>query len=145
MLLIALPVLGAISPAASFLSLGLAFMAGGAWAARLYRRKVKDVELNRSIGAQVGAASGGFGFLFFTAIVAAFVYNSDLMARLIAENSSQLVSRGFDAEKIRQMLDVFKNPSQLEPGLFAMLVMFVVGSSIGGAWYGAWVRKRLRR
>jgi hypothetical protein len=70
------------------------------------------------------------------------------MRKLMTDSAPQLISRGYDAEKLHQMLDILKTPNGLAFfvafGLFAFLVMFVIGSSIGGAWYGAWMRKRMR-
>jgi hypothetical protein len=149
LLVIPLSMLGAGSPVGPFVVFGVAFLAGGAWAARLYTRKLKNASLSPGAGAQVGAASGGFGFLFLAVIVVAMaVYRGDEMRRLMADSAPQLISRGYDAEKLQQMLDILKTPSGLgffvAFGLFALLVMFVIGSSIGGAWYGAWIRKRMR-
>jgi hypothetical protein len=150
LLVFPLSLLGAASPMAPFVVFGLAFLAGGAWAARLYRRKAKDVGLTPGAGARLGAASGAFGFLFLAVIIVAMVvYRADEMRKLMTDSAPQLVNRGYDAEKMQQMLDILKTPGGLAVfvtfGLFAMLVMFVIGSSIGGAWYGAWVRKRLGR
>jgi hypothetical protein len=149
LLVFPLSLLGAASPMAPFFVFGLAFL-GGAWAARLYRRKAKDVGLTPGAGARLGAASGAFGFLFLAVIIVAMVvYRADEMRKLMTDSAPQLVNRGYDAEKMQQMLDILKTPGGLAVfvtfGLFAMLVMFVIGSSIGGAWYGAWVRKRLGR
>jgi hypothetical protein len=150
LLLIPLSALSAGFAAAPFLVFGLAFLAGGAWSVRLYRRKIKGTEVTPTTGAQVGAASGGFGFLFFAVMVVAMtVYRADELRKLMSESAPQLVNRGYDAEKMQQMLDLLKTPGGLAFfvafGLFAMLLLFVVGSTIGGAWYGAWTRKRVRR
>ena len=149
LLVISLSMLGASSPVGPFFVFGVAFLAGGAWAARLYTRKVKNTALSPGAGAQIGAASGGFGFLFLAVIVVAMaVYRGDEMRKLMTDSAPQLISRGYDAEKLQQMLDILKTPNGLAFfvafGLFAFLVMFVIGSSIGGAWYGAWMRKRMR-
>ena len=49
--------------------------------------------------------------------------------------------------KIEQMQQALKTPAGLNVSvafvLVMLFVMFVVGSSIGGALYAAWVRKRL--
>lgn len=150
LLVFPLSVVGASVPAGPFVMFGLAILMGGVWSVRLYSRKVKSALLTPGLGAQLGAASGGFGFLFLAVIVVATaVYQADEMRRAIADRAHQAISGGYDAEKMQQMLDILKTPGGLAVfvafGLFAMLVMFVIGSSIGGAWYGAWVRKRLRR
>jgi hypothetical protein len=150
LLAISLSFLSAGYPVAPFLAFGLASLAGGAWSARLYRRKVKDPALTSGSGARIGAASGGFGFLFLAVlVVATVVYQGDEIRKAIADSAPQLLSRGYDAEKMQQMLNVLKSPGGL--GFFVaffllvMLVMLAVGSSIGGAWYATWSRKRLRR
>lgn len=150
LLVIPLSMLSANSPAALLFMFGLAFLAGGAWSARLYVRKVKDAVLTPGAGGRVGAASGGFGFLFLAVIVVAtVVYQADEMRKAISDSAPQLIRRGYDPEKMQQMLDILKSPGGLAFlvafFLFVMLMMLVAGSSIGGAWYGAWVRKRLRR
>ncbi len=62
---------------------------------------------------------------------------------------SQFSGRGYDPDKIQQTLELLKTPQGLSLFvgfvLFIMCVIFIVGASIGGAWYSAWVRKRLRR
>jgi len=150
LLVIPLAVLGAGSALAPFAVFGLAFMAGGAWSVRLYLRKAKDAPVTPGAGVQLGAASGGFGFLFLAVMVVAMVvYRADEMHKLMADSVPQLVSRGYDAQKMQQMLELLKAPGGLAffvaSGLFVMFVILVVGSSIGGAWYGAWTRKRGRR
>ncbi len=150
LLVIPLSLLSANSPAAILPLCGLAFLAGGAWSTRLYRRKAKDAVLTPGAGGQVGAASGAFGFLFLAVIVVAtVVYQADEMRKAISDSGPQLISRGYDPEKLQQMLEFTKSPGGLAFFvtffLFVMLVMLVVGSSIGGAWYSAWARKRLRR
>ncbi len=149
LLVFPLSILAASSAAGPFLVFGAAFLAGGAWSARLYQRKMKSAILTPGIGAQVGAASGAFGFLFLAVIVVAtVVYRADEMRKLIAQSEQQLVSRGYDAAKMQQMLEALKTPEGLALlvafGLVALLVTFAVGSSIGGAWYVAWTRKRMR-
>jgi hypothetical protein len=107
LLVIPLSMLSANSPAMLFFVLGLAFLSGGAWSTRLYRRKMKGAALTSGAGAQVGAASGGFGFLFLTVlVVATVVYQADEMRKAIADSAPQLISRGYDPEKMRQMLDL---------------------------------------
>ena len=150
LLVIPLSMLSAGAPAALLVMLGLAFLAGGAWSTRLYERKVKEAVLTPAAGGQVGAASGAFGFLFLAVlVVATVVYQADEMRKAISDSAPQLISRGYDAEKMRQMVDLLKSPGGLAFFvtffLFVMLFMLVVGSSIGGAWYGAWARKRSRR
>jgi hypothetical protein len=138
----ALSLLLAIIPFAVF---GPAFMAGGAFAVALYRRRVKD-QPRAGTGAQIGAASGTFGFLFSALpMLMAFLYHADDLRKAM---SSQLTGLGYDPDSIRQVLELLKTREGLaffvSFGLFVMLVVFVAAGSIGGACYSAWLRKRMR-
>jgi hypothetical protein len=142
--------LSAGSAGGSFVMSGLAFLIGGAWGTRLYLRKTRAMSITPGIGAQIGAASGAFGFLFFAVIiVATAVYRADEIRKAIADYAHQLTSRGVDPDKIKQMIDTVNAPGGLGVmvafALCVLLAMFVVGSSIGGAWYTAWTRKRFRK
>lgn len=137
---------GALSP---FAILGPAFLAGGALSVRLYCRGKKNGLPTPGRGAQIGAASGGFGFLFPAIImVATLVYRPDELRQPMLDSMSQAVARGYDPQKIEQMQQTLKTPEGLTFVvaflLFAMFVVFVAGSSIGGALYAAWLRKRLQ-
>jgi hypothetical protein len=149
LLLIPFAALGAGSSVAPFAVFGVAFMVGGAWSVRLYYRKVKDVPIKPRAGAQVGAARGGFGFLFLAVLIAATViYRADEMRKGMADAIGQLTHRGYDPEMARQVLEFLKTREGLAFfvgfGLFVMALIFVIGASIGGAWYSAWLRKRTR-
>jgi hypothetical protein len=129
------------------LAIGAAFMVGGAWSARLYYRKVKDAPVRSAKGAQVGAAAGGFGFLFFAVvIIAALVYAPEQFRKPLADANTQLANRGYDPEKVRQFVELLKTREGLVFFvvflLFFVFLIFVIGGSIGGAWYSAWLRKR---
>ena len=140
----AFSLLAAIVPYAIF---GPAFLAGGAVAVILYRRHLKNGLPSPGAGAQVGAASGAFGFLFFAIpAVATLVYRPDELRQGMFDNLAHYTSRGYDPQKIQQVQDLLKSPQGLNFFvafvLFVLFLMFVVGSSIGGALYAAWVRKR---
>ncbi|MGC2197911.1 MAG: hypothetical protein WA628_24790 [Terriglobales bacterium] len=142
----AFSLLAGIIPFAIF---GPAFMAGGALAVMLYRRHVKDSLPSPRDGAQIGAASGGFGFLFFAiVVVATLVYRPEELRQPMLHKVAQSVARGYDPQKIDQMQQALKTPQGLTLfvgfGLFMLFLIFVVGSSIGGALYAAWLRKRLQ-
>ena len=142
----AFSLLAAVIPYAIF---GPAFMAGGAVAVILYRRHVKDRLPTPGTGAQIGAASGGFGFLFFAILaIATLVYRPEELRHGMLDSISQLVGRGYDPQRVQQVQELLKSPEGLiffvAFGLFVMLLMFVAGSSIGGALYAAWLRKRLQ-
>jgi zinc ribbon protein len=140
----AFSLLAAIVPYAIF---GPAFLAGGAVAVILYRRHLKNGVPSPGAGAQIGAASGAFGFLFFAIpAVATLVYRPDELRQGMLDNLAHYTSRGYDPQKIQQVQDVLKSPQGLNFFvtfvLFVLFLMFVLGSSIGGALYAAWARKR---
>lgn len=133
-----------------FAVLGPACVAGGAFSVMVYRRRAANDLLEPARGALVGAASGGFAFVFAAIpLVATFVYRADDLRKAMSDSFSQLSSRNYDPQKIQQALELLKTPEGLTfvVGfvLFIMLLIFVVGASIGGAWYSAWARKRLPR
>jgi len=138
-----------VGSSAAPLVFGAAFMVGGAWSVRIYCRKVKQAPIRPVAGAQIGAASGGFGFLFFAVLtVATVIYQADEMRTAMADAFDQVTKRGADPEVARRILEFLKTPGGLAAfvafGLFVMLLIFVIGASIGGAWYSAWLRKRTR-
>lgn len=139
----AFSLLAAIVPYAIF---GPAFLAGGVVAVILYRRHIKGGLPNTRAGAQIGAASGGFGFLFAIPAVATLVYRPDELRQGMLDNLAQYVGRGYDPQKIQQVQELLKSPQGLNFFvafvLFILFLMFVVGSSIGGALYAAWARRR---
>jgi hypothetical protein len=130
---------------------GPAFLAGGALSVVFYRRRVKEAQVTPAIGARLGAAGGGFGFLLLAmrAILVLF-YQPDELRKAVAARVSQLVAqlaaRGYSAEDAPKFLEFLKTPEGFVMfSLLVALVISVVGSSIGGAWYSAWLRKRARR
>lgn len=138
-----------VGSSAAPLVFGAAFMAGGAWSVRIYYRKMKEAPIRPVAGAQIGAASGGFGFLFFAVLtVATVIYQADEMRKAMADAFDQVTKRGADPEVARRILEFLKTPEGLASfvafGLFVMLLIFVIGASIGGAWYSAWLRKQSR-
>ena len=138
-----------VGSSAAPLVFGAAFMVGGAWSVRIYCRKVKQAPIRPVAGAQIGAASGGFGFLFFAVLtVATVIYQADEMRTAMADAFDQVTKRGADPEVARRILEFLKTPGGLAAfvafGLFVMLLIFVIGASIGGAWYSAWLRKQSR-
>ena len=140
----AFSVLAARIPLAAF---GPAFMAGGALAVVLYRRHVKDRLPSPGEGAQIGAVSGGFGFLFVAIfVVAMLVYRPEELRQPMLEAITHPVVH-YDNQKIEQMQALVKTSEGLTFvvvfGLFLLFLIFVVGSSIGGALYAAWLRKRM--
>jgi hypothetical protein len=126
---------------------GPAFLIGGGLAVMLYRRTVGGVLPTPGAGARIGAASGGFGFLYLAVLaVATAVYRSAEVRDAMLESLSQMTARGYDPQKVAQVQELIKSPGGvmvfLAFGLFMMLLIMVVGSSIGGAFYAAWSRRR---
>jgi hypothetical protein len=139
--------LGVGASVAPFAVFGIAFMVGGAWSVRLYYRKVKDAPVRPVAGAQIGAVSGGVGFLFLAVLtVATVVYQADEMRKAMADAVAQYTKRGYDPGMARQFLEFLKTREGLAFfvafGLLVFFLIFVIGGSIGGAWYSAWLRKR---
>jgi hypothetical protein len=123
---------------------------GGALAVMLYRRNLGGRAPAPGVGAKVGAASGGFGFLFSGVMgIATLVYRPAEVRQGMLDNLSQMVGRGYDPQKVAQVQDLIKTPDGLAFfvgfGLFVMLVVMVAGGSIGGALYAAWFRRRSSR
>jgi len=113
----------------------------------LYRRHLGGILPAPGVGAQIGAASGGFGFLYSAVMaVARLVYRPAEVQQEILDTLAQMVGRGYDPHKVTQLQDLIKTPDGLMFfvvfGLFVVLVVMVAGSSIGGALYAAWARKR---
>ena len=128
---------------------GPAFMLGGGLAVMLYRRTSGGIVPTPGAGARIGAASGGFGFLYLAVLaVALAVYRSVEVRDAMLESVSQMTARGYDPQKVAQVEQLVKTPDGmmlfLAFGLFMMLLIMVAGSSIGGAFYAAWSRRRPR-
>lgn len=147
-LFIAMPVAALLAGSSgALLALGVAFMVGGAWSVRLYSRKLNIPLTRTAVGARIGAASGGFGFLFFAIVmVAGVVYQPDEVRKAMSDAFARLPKGSYDPEMASRLLDLMKTPGGLAllvaVGLFFMFLIFVVGASIGGAWYSAWLRRR---
>jgi zinc-ribbon domain len=130
-----------------FAIFGPAFLAGGAIAVMLYRRQTAGALPTTAAGAQIGAASGGFGFLYSAVVaVATLVYSPTELRQAMLDSISQMAGRGYDPQKIAQVQELLKSPQGLTFfvvfALFLMFLITIVGSSIGGALYAAWLRKR---
>jgi hypothetical protein len=127
--------------------LGPAFMAGGILAVRCYRRHLKGGVPSPRTGAQIGAASGGFGFLFSAILkVAEVMYHPDELRRQTLDTITFLIGHGIDPQIFQPLQESLKTAEGLTSsvllGLLPLLVFAVAGASIGGALYAAWLRKR---
>lgn len=130
-----------------FAMLGPAFMLGGGLAVMLYRRASGGVVPTPRAGARIGAASGGFAFLYVAVLtVACAVYRTAETRDFLLGGVAQLASWGYPPESIAQTKQMVMTPDGLVAAvcsiLFTMLLIMVAGSSIGGAFYAAWSRRR---
>jgi hypothetical protein len=128
-----------------FFFFGPAFLAAGAFSVYLYRRRTPS-HLNRGAGARLGAASGAFSFLFTAVvIVATVVYMPEKIREAMA---TQLKTGHYDPDAARNLMNFVNTNAGLAVCLiFSLLIILaicVVGASIGGAWYTAWLQKRDR-
>ena len=128
-----------------FLLFGPAFLAAGAFSVYLYHRRTLT-HLKRRGGALLGAASGAFSFLFTAVvIVATVVYMPEKTREAM---SAQLKTGHYDPEAARNLMNFVNTNAGLAVcvifSLLIILLICVVGASIGGAWYAAWVQKRTR-
>ena len=126
---------------------GPAYMMGGALAVVLYRRSLGGVVPAPGVGAKIGAASGAFAFLFSAVMaIATMVYRPTEVRQAMLDNLSQMVERGYDPKNVEQVKQLIMTPDGLMSFLifvlFVTLMVMVAGSSIGGALYAAWARRR---
>ena len=98
------------------------------------------------MGARLGAVSGMLGFLFPSVLfVATAVYAPDKFREVL---SAQMAATPYNQEMMREAIETLKTQDGLISAVVGILLIgyftFVVGASIGGAWYSAWVQKRNR-
>jgi hypothetical protein len=127
---------------------GPAFLLGGAVAVLFYSRRRERLP-TAIAGAQIGAVSGGLIWLFFSIImVATLVYWPEQLRKQMLESIGQMAGRGYDPQRIQQIQELLKTPTGLTSfvvfGVVLLFVLFVAGSSIGGAFCAAWLAKRGR-
>ena len=136
-----------------FFVFGPAFLAAGAFAVFLYRRRTLT-QLNRRAGARLGAASGGFAFLFLSVVIVAMVFyapdnkKTAVIAQIRESTITQLKASHYDPDTVGRAIGVVNTTAWLAASLIFCVVVFmlisVVGASIGGAWYSAWLQRRDR-
>ena len=127
---------------------GPAFLLGGAIAVLFYCRR-SERQPTPMAGAQIGAVSGGLVWLFFSIImVGTLVYWPDMLRKQMLDSMAQMVGHGYDAQRAQQIEDLLKTHTGLTAfvvfGVVLLFVVFVAGSSIGGAFCAAWLAKRSR-
>lgn len=133
--------------------IGPGFLAAGAFSVFLYHRRTQ-IKLNRGAGARLGAASGAFAFLFLSVvIVATVVYMPEAkreatVVQIREATAARLKANHYDPEQIRNVMDFVNTQEGLVFGfIFTLLILAlicIIGASIGGAWYAAWLQKRNR-
>jgi hypothetical protein len=129
---------------------GLAFLLGGATAVVLYERRSMGARLTAGMGARIGAASGGFGFLFLAiTLVATSVYRADELRKLLEEKIGDLTARGYNPQQAKAALELLKTPGGLTFFvIFSLMVLasiFVVASAVGGALTARLLNRRVPR
>jgi hypothetical protein len=125
----------------------LLFLAGGALAVRVCVRRIRGWIPTVGAGAWIGAASGLFAFLFAAIrTVAILKYRPEELLRVALDGFEQVAKLGFDPQTVHEMQELLKTPNGLAAyaasQLFVILIIFVVGLSISGGLYAAWLRKR---
>ena len=129
---------------------GLGMGAGGILSVLFYRRRTPGVDVTPGMGARIGLLTGalGFGiFAVFTAMeVLVFHSGGELRAALL-QAIQQSAARSSDPQA-QQLLEYLKTPPGLALmmglGLFLMLLVFLILSSIAGAITAALLRRRDR-
>lgn len=126
---------------------GLGMGAGGILAVLFYRRRTPGVDVTPGMGARIGLLTGalGFGiFAVFTAMeVLVFHSGGELRAALL-QAIQQSAARSSEPQA-QQLLEYLKTPPGLALmmglGLFLMLLVFLILSSIAGAITAALLRR----
>ena len=132
---------------------GPAFLAAGAFAVYLYYRRT-HTSPNRGSAARLGAASGGFAFLFLSVVFVATAFympeakRDASVAQIRRATEAQLKAKHYDPDQIRDVMNFVNTREGLILGFAFTFLLFavicVVGASIGGAWYAAWLQKHGR-
>lgn len=129
---------------------GLGMTAGGILAVLFYHRRNPLFDITPGIGGRLGAAAGalGFGvFAVFTAIeVLVFHSGGELRAALL-EAIKQSAARSSEPQA-QQLLEYLKSPPGLALmmglGLFLLLIVFLILSTLGGVLAAVLLRRRRR-
>ncbi len=128
----------------------LAMVACGFFSVYFYRRKNPFSHLTAGIGALLGTLSGAVGGLLFAVpcVLAIFIFRAggDGRAAMVAAVQQQ-VAHSADP-RAQELLVYVKTPEGFTLGMttfiVAMVIFFLVLSSLGGAIAAAWLRRRQR-
>jgi hypothetical protein len=129
---------------------GLGMAAGGILAVLFYRRRNPGSDVTAGMGARIGAVAGALGFsifAFFTAIEVLIFHSGGELRAALLQAIQQSAARSSEPQA-QQLLEYLKSPPGLALmmglGLFLMLIVFLILSSIGGALAAALLRRRDR-
>ena len=135
---------------ALFSLFGLGVVAGGALCVALYRRRQAQAPVTVSMGARLGAISGGFAWLFLTVIMSVGVLafrTGDQIRQRIYDLLQQAAARNPTPEA-HELLQYVKSQEGFATILAVFLVMalifFVALSSLGGMLGSSLFNKRVR-
>jgi hypothetical protein len=134
---------------ALFSLFGLGIIAGGALSVALYRRRRSRTPITMSMGARLGAISGGVAWLFLTVITSVGVLafrTGDQVRQLILDSMEQAAARN-PTQQAQELLQYVKSQDGFAVMLAAILALtllfFVVLSTLGGM-LGSMFSKRIR-
>lgn len=129
---------------------GLGMAAGGILAVLFYRRRNPGSDVTAGMGARIGAVAGTMGFSIFAvfAAIEVLVFHSGGELRAALLQAIQQSAARSSEPQAQQLLEYLKSPPGLALmmglGLFLMLIVFLILSSIGGALAAALLRRRDR-
>lgn len=135
---------------ALFSLFGLGIIAGGALSVALYRRRQSQVPISLSMGARLGAISGGMAWLFLTVITSVGILafrTGDQIRQLIFDSMEQAAARN-PTPQAQELLQYMKSQDGFAVMLALILIMtlvfFVVLSTLGGMLGSTLFSKRTR-
>jgi hypothetical protein len=138
----------AISMLFPFGAFGLGMLAAGLISVRIYRRRSAAVVFTSGMGARLGAMTGVIGFFFFaifTAVEVLVFHSGGELHTALLEAVQQSISRTSDPQA-QQALEYLKSPPGLALvmtiGLALIFVIFLILTSLGGAFAAAWSRRK---
>jgi len=81
-------------------------------------------------------------------MVGTLVYWPEMLRKQMLDSMAQMAGRGYDPQRVQQIEDLLKTQAGITAfvvfGVILLFVVFVAGSSIGGAFCAAWLAKRSR-
>jgi hypothetical protein len=139
--------LAAVSMIAPLGMLGLGLLMGGALAVASYRRRVPGA-MTRGMGAKLGALAGALGFAVYIVLIAAQVATFRMGGQIrqaLLDAVDKAAARSADPQAAAAAAQL-KSPEGLAfmmgAFLVIMLLLFLIGASLGGALGVSLLRKR---